>query len=196
MIQRLVRGIVEYGVTTGGIKEDDREVYTYGYTLLLETSICIVAMGCIGALFNLLFEVIVFSIVFIPLRSFGGGVHANRDWQCILLSVIVTVAYCILLKIDIDIRLYCVLLSLSILGLILSQATLKSIQYGRLLNSKFMVNIVFVCNVLISIAFLCTRNEKIAVGILITLYVWLVSFYINEYRKKQRKNNYKMKDKA
>ena len=101
---------MEYGVITGGIEEDDQEVYAYGYTLLLETSICIAAMGCIGALFNLVFEVMVFSIVFIPLRSFGGGVHADRDWKCILLSAIVTSGYCFVLRLNCHVYFYCVLL--------------------------------------------------------------------------------------
>ena len=115
---------MEYGVTTGGIKEDEQEMYTYGYTLLLETSICIAAMGCIGAFFNLFFEVIVFSIVFIPLRSFGGGIHADRDWKCILLSAIVTTGYCFILRLNCHKRFYCFLLFFNIMGILFAQSYL------------------------------------------------------------------------
>lgn len=189
MIQRLVRGIVEYGVITGGIKPDDRDVYTYGYTLLLETSICIVAMGCIGELFNLLFEVIVFSIVFIPLRSFGGGIHADQDWKCILLSVGVTVGYCFILRLDWHVYFYCFLLLFNIMGILFVQSKLKSIRYSNIISSKVIVNLICATCILVAVFFLFVSEKYLAKGPMLVIFVWLSSFLANLCFQKNIKNN-------
>lgn len=86
MIDKLVTRFIDFQVKTGILEDSDISVYRYGYTLMLELfmNICIsvilgVVLGCIG-------EVVFFLCVFIPLRSFCGGYHAKKAWQCMLLS--------------------------------------------------------------------------------------------------------------
>lgn len=86
MIDKLVTKIIDFQVQTGILEDSDISVYRYGYTLMFELfmNICIsvflgVVLGCIG-------EVIFFLCIFIPLRSFCGGYHAKKAWQCMLLS--------------------------------------------------------------------------------------------------------------
>lgn len=184
MIQKLVRGIVGYGVTSGGIKNEDKEVYIYGYTLLIETSMCIAFTGCIGMLFNLFFEVIVFSAVFIPLRSFGGGIHADKAWKCLLTSVIVIMGYCIILNSDCHDFFYWILLLFNMIGILVCQSRLKPIQYGKYLSSKVIVNSISIISILMSGIFLCVKENLLAEGILIGVFVWMISFFANEYLKK------------
>lgn len=185
MIQRLVRGIVGYGVTSGGIKEDEQEVYTYGYTLLFETSICIAAMGCIGILFDMILEVIVFSAVFIPLRSFGGGIHAEQDWKCILLSAIVTMGYCFVLSLNWHKCFFCFVLLFNIMGLLFTQSKLKSIRYNNALSSKTIVNYICATCTLMSVCLLFTKEKILAYGLLLVVFIWLISFFVNIYMNKK-----------
>lgn len=184
MIQRLVRNIVEYGIAFGEIKQDDQEMYTYGYTILLETSICIVAMGCIGALFDMLIEVIVFSAVFIPLRSFGGGIHADRDWKCILLSVVVTTGYCFILRLNCHDSFYYLLLVFNFMGILFAQSRLKGIRYNNAISSKTIVNFIFASCLLMSVFFFFTKEKYLAKGLMLVIFVWLSSFFANHYFSK------------
>lgn len=184
MIQRLVHRIVGYGVDSGGIKGEDKEVYIYGYTLLIETSICIVLTGCIGLLFNLFLEVIVFTAIFIPLRSFGGGIHADKDWKCLLASVIVIMGYCIILTADYPDFFYWILLFFCIIGILVCQSKLKTIQYGNYLSSKLIVNTISIISILMSGVFLCDKDHLLAEGVLIGVLVWMISFFANEYLRK------------
>lgn len=184
MIQRLVRGIVGYGITSGGIKEDEQEMYTYGYTLFLETSICIAAMGCIGTLFDMLLEVIVFSAVFIPLRSFGGGIYADQDWKCVLLSTIVTTGYCFVLTLDCHECFYYLLLFFNIMGLLFSQSKMINIQYCKAISSKAIVICICIIYILVSALFLKMNETRLAEGVLVAMFIWSVSFLLNEYFKK------------
>lgn len=86
MIDKLVTRFIDFQVENGILQDSDISVYRYGYTLMLELfmNICIsvflgVVLGCIG-------KVVFFLCAFIPLRSFCGGYHAKKAWQCIILS--------------------------------------------------------------------------------------------------------------
>lgn len=86
MIEHFVTSIIEYQLKIGTIKNDDVKVYRYGYTLFIEVLLNLILLLSISALLGKIKESILFLIVFIPLRSFCGGYHAKKTWQCIILS--------------------------------------------------------------------------------------------------------------
>lgn len=68
------------------ISQDEREIYEYGYTLLLEMIVnCLIAI-IIAYAMNKISILILFSIFFIPLRSFAGGFHAKSSLSCYVIS--------------------------------------------------------------------------------------------------------------
>ena len=86
MIEKLSKVIVNYQSEVGIIKKEDINVYQYGYTLIAEVIFNICISIILGIALDQIREVIFFLSMFIPLRSFAGGYHAKKAWQCIILS--------------------------------------------------------------------------------------------------------------
>ncbi len=85
-MQRVSEFFTDYVICKGMAEKDDREIYKYGFLLLLEIGIfalfCILIMICL----QMYVSGIIFFIVFAPLRTYAGGLHLERYWSCLVLS--------------------------------------------------------------------------------------------------------------
>ncbi len=91
MISKLSNRIVEAQINSKTISSEDRAIYQYGYILAIETFMNILVGIFIGVFFESFDTVVVFWSVYIPLRSFCGGWHANKSWQCLVISNLVLI---------------------------------------------------------------------------------------------------------
>jgi len=94
-MQGMIERYLRKQVWAGRIAAEDSNIYRYGYTLLSETAINLLIAALIGLVMHELGIVVGFLLLFIPLRSFCGGYHAQTFWKCMLLSnvVIFTAVY-------------------------------------------------------------------------------------------------------
>lgn len=69
------------------IQSKNRDIYQYGiqqgFTILLSFMTTVL----IGALCGMLWQSIVFTVAYIPLRSYAGGYHAKTPFRCYLFSI-------------------------------------------------------------------------------------------------------------
>ncbi|RKI26564.1 hypothetical protein D7V82_10420 [bacterium 1xD8-6] len=86
MIEKWVKAFVEFQTGIGVIQDDDVSVYQYGYTVMIEVLLNTAISFVLGVLLGQIKEVCFFLCMFIPLRSFCGGYHATKAWQCAILS--------------------------------------------------------------------------------------------------------------
>lgn len=86
---RLIRHIVDAAIHNGVIEKNDRDLYEYAYSALLEQAITWLTILLISICFHVVMEAAVYAVVFIPMRIYGGGYHARTFWGCYFLSVIV-----------------------------------------------------------------------------------------------------------
>ncbi len=86
MIQKVVNKIIDKQMTEGILKEGDKAVYEYGYTLLLEIVSNIAIALVLGAIMREVKILIGMLLLLIPLRSFCGGWHASHVCTCTILS--------------------------------------------------------------------------------------------------------------
>jgi accessory gene regulator B len=90
MKQDLSECVVKELIKDHIVSADDKELYQYGFQqaafMLLNISTTIL----VGAIFNAVWESIVFLLVYIPLRSYAGGYHAKSPRTCYLLSILLT----------------------------------------------------------------------------------------------------------
>lgn len=86
MIDRIASAIVETQIQAGFLKDEDRSIYRYGYTLVLETLLNILIGIIIGLIFKAIDIIMIFWLLYIPLRIFCGGWHAEKSWQCLIAS--------------------------------------------------------------------------------------------------------------
>ena len=86
MIEDLVTIFIKYQFKIGIIQREDFSIYKYGYTLMIEVVFNICVSILLGVFLNAINEVFLSLCMFIPLRSFCGGYHAKKAWQCFILS--------------------------------------------------------------------------------------------------------------
>lgn len=68
------------------ITKEEQEVYTYGLYLILMTLITTSTIVITGVFLKKIGLTLVFLFVLASMRHYSGGYHANRYWQCYLLS--------------------------------------------------------------------------------------------------------------
>lgn len=86
MFGKLVDIIVKQQVENEIISKKEVDIYKYGYYLLLEIIMNIIIAIFIGLFFRDIKTVLIFLLIYIPLRTYSGGWHADRLWKCTLIS--------------------------------------------------------------------------------------------------------------
>lgn len=84
MISRLSEKIARTLGKSGTIPVEEQELYGYGFFLILSNLIFLVMTMVFGAIFEVLWESIVFYIMFIALRGYAGGAHASKESTCFI----------------------------------------------------------------------------------------------------------------
>lgn len=98
-MDRLANTITDYYIRKKIIAEEKREIYSYGFKLIIADVINYVIIISLGIVFNRLIESTSFLITLCGLRQFSGGFHAKTFWLC-RLSMIITYI-CVMLLTDI-----------------------------------------------------------------------------------------------
>lgn len=66
------------------IKEEDQEIYTYGFEIVISSLLILIGMIGLGILLHQLLKVIVFILFFCSLRIQAGGYHAKTHLKCFI----------------------------------------------------------------------------------------------------------------
>lgn len=88
MISKCASKIVQRLIRTGVIGEDDRELYIYGFFVLLSYVFSFGITLIAGLLFSVPFESATLYIMFAILRGYAGGFHSKSEARCSLYTVI------------------------------------------------------------------------------------------------------------
>lgn len=89
MISRLAKNIAHF-FTLHNITEESKEViYAYGMELLLSDVLNTFIVLLIALISHTLPAVIIFTAVFMGLRQFAGGYHANSHLSCMLTLTVI-----------------------------------------------------------------------------------------------------------
>ena len=73
MIEKIVNKLLDTQIKSGLLKDETIPIYRYGYTLLIEVTINVILSLVIGFALGEIGIVILFNLIFIPLRGFCGG---------------------------------------------------------------------------------------------------------------------------
>lgn len=75
-------------IASSVIEEGDRELYSYGFFLLLSSVLYLVVATIFGSAFGILWESVIFYFLFSILREYAGGIHAKTEHGCMLSTII------------------------------------------------------------------------------------------------------------
>lgn len=88
-----------YILKKGMIQEESYDIYQYGFQCFLELSISTICSIMIAFSLDMVLECMLFFLFFIPMRSYGGGIHMETYLGCffsscaILISALLAVKY-------------------------------------------------------------------------------------------------------
>lgn len=85
-MDRIAKKLTNYIIKKGMIGENERILYEYGFVLALESGLSLLICFGIACTINMAVEGILFFIIFIPLRSYAGGLHLEHCCSCLILS--------------------------------------------------------------------------------------------------------------
>ena len=92
MINNLSTRITDKLLSKGNITEDERELYIYGFFMLLSHLMYFILACIFGLLFKCFIESIIFYVAFQFIRRYAGGYHAATETRCEILSTLSIIA--------------------------------------------------------------------------------------------------------
>lgn len=120
MINKISSKIVEILIKHSLVENEEKELYLYGFFILLSQILYFIIVITIGILFNVIFESIIFYITFQFIRRYAGGYHAKTETRCDILSTLSILCCIVLIKLSkmYDIRIDLLSISLVFAALI------------------------------------------------------------------------------
>ena len=98
MFSTISRKITQILISCGCIPKEDAKIYSYGFRQLFMMLLNIGITLIIGIMLNELWQSIVFSLGYIPIRSFAGGYHAKTPHMCTIFSSLMILIVLLIIK--------------------------------------------------------------------------------------------------
>lgn len=115
MIHRLSKSIADFLLKKDVVPESEIDIYVYGYEMIILSFIDFCIVASIGSMFEELFAMLTFFAVFVSVRIYTGGYHANTVLRCKLVFTMISLSIIFLLKLKYPLLLYILILSLFII---------------------------------------------------------------------------------
>ena len=97
-MENLCRALSNYLLSHNYISKEQYNIYSYGIQMMFEHGLSILVSIIVIALFKMPLEGCLFFAIFIPLRSYLGGLHLKTYKSCFLLSLMTLLCILILVK--------------------------------------------------------------------------------------------------
>ena len=97
MFDKVASRVADNLVENSIVDADDKEIYHFGIQQGLTTLLGMGSFITIGWVFGVFWQMTIFIVAFIPLRSFAGGYHASTPKKCFMLSIILAVGVALLI---------------------------------------------------------------------------------------------------
>ena len=105
-MDKISNKITDYLCLRNFIPEKDREIYNYGFKLILSDIINFSIVILLGLLTNRILEGIVFLITLCGIRRFSGGFHAKTFWLCRVLMILTFIIVWVITELIYNFRLF------------------------------------------------------------------------------------------
>ena len=102
MLGYLSNHLVDFLLHKGTVREEDRDIYVYGYQIIISSMFGIILVLILGVFLKCLPESLTFLVVFIITRQYCGGYHARTFFKCCVLFIFSYLAILLLTELIID----------------------------------------------------------------------------------------------
>lgn len=112
MIVKLSSKITELLINRDVISSENKELYDYGFFILLSQILYFIIALIFGIIFNVLLQSVVFYIAFQFIRKYAGGYHASTEGRCEIMSTLSILACIVMIWLsrsyDFSLLLFCI----------------------------------------------------------------------------------------
>jgi accessory gene regulator B len=98
MFSRVSERITENMVKSGTVDSEERDIYLYGVQQGLFVTLNIGVTIAAGLIFDVFWQLLIFTAALISLKSFAGGYHAKTPQRCFVISTLLTTSVALLIK--------------------------------------------------------------------------------------------------
>ncbi len=88
MLSKLSSKICIRLIRAKALREDEYELYQYGFFLLLSHIVYILVTLLLGLAFHCILEMVIFYIAFSSIREYAGGFHADTEMRCEIITTL------------------------------------------------------------------------------------------------------------
>lgn len=98
MLDKAAASLTDRLINRGIIKEQDYELYLFGIETVILKIVHLLSYLVLGFILGEFKELLIFLIIFIPLREYSGGFHAHSRFKCYIVSCLTMLSMLLLLK--------------------------------------------------------------------------------------------------
>lgn len=185
-MKRISEGLSDYVIQKGMVKEEDRELYEYGFTITIEAGLFALFCLFVALYLHMLKEGILFFLIFAPLRSYAGGLHLNKFRSCFVLSCL-TFSGILLIVQYVHIPML-----LSLIGLVVLEIAIYVLYPVENINRevdseensffKMKLKLFLVIDFVIAVICAVLRNECFVFLIAVTFLMIVVTMALGKYK--------------
>lgn len=172
------------------IGKNEIKLYIFGINLFMKYLFNLVLVLILGVLNRSIFVALLFTMFFVFVRSYAGGIHLKSEFYCVLFSLLVIQSVILITKIEgIPSILYIVMAVISYIGIIVSgPVDNKNRQFDEIevhyFSKKLLINVSIVM-ALLMLAFNYRLND-ISEAITLSLFCNLMSMLGGKYFRNRK----------
>lgn len=100
MIRRISEKLANFLLSKNVIEKSEIDIYVYGYEVLISSLVDFLIIIAIGYIFNRIIAMLLFFIMFVSVRLYTGGYHAETFLKCKIVFVFICISIILLSKMD------------------------------------------------------------------------------------------------
>lgn len=186
-MDKIAKGLTDYVIHNGVVKEEERELYEFGFLIALEMALSMIICFFIAFVLHMVLEGILFFIIFIPLRSYAGGLHLEKYSCCLALSCIIFSFVLLIAKFGefSACGLFAILLGLELLVYFLYpvENINRQVEAEENVYFKRKLKLFLVIDILLALWCVLTRNEQSLALITMTIFMITATMIVGKLGK-------------
>ena len=86
-MKQISEKLTQYVIRSGAVPPESYSIYQYGFQVGLELFCSFMTCCVVAIILNMILEFVIFTAIFMMLRTYAGGVHLERFSSCLMCSV-------------------------------------------------------------------------------------------------------------
>ncbi len=191
MLNKIAKRLTAKLLSNKIIAEDMSDIYIYGFELLLSFFFSTTIIVIIGVLLGRILQTLMFLLIFVLLRSFTGGYHANTYAVCTVVTFSIFGGVLLLSELVVlPLFLYTILAGLGLVIMLVFvpiEHPNKKITDEQKRKYKYMSIILFLMFVTVG-ALLCYADIQLNTVVFFTLIADLLLLFVKNRKKGEKKH--------